>query len=444
MEGSGKGRTPIYVDVTTNWQEAGKHPHGTTRVSASLIAALCRSGRADVRFFRFDRAAGRFLFLTSPQALEVVERRPVSNVRREGRRRALTTAAGRRAEAWFRFRIRDPFRRWLASLRAERPAARAPAPAAGAVAANEPPRPVDAGPGFEPGAWLFFPGEMQRHDFARLMKMRSALGLRYAFVFYDLHDHLAPDDPKLRDPDASELPGTDFLLREGGRLFSISRFSTAVLETVVAARGAPPPPVTQIVLSGLLPSVAEPRPVPGLVPGGFVLAVGDVCIRKNQTLLFEVWRRLAASDAPAVLPLVCVGRIDNEVAAEVEAVRTDARLAGLVRFETNLEDDRLVWLYRNCRFTVFASLNEGFGLPVAESLSVGKPCVASSAGAIPEAGQGLAVSLDPADADAWTRATGLLMADDAELARQVARARQFHAVSWSETAASIVDDLVWR
>lgn len=108
----------------------------------------------------------------------------------------------------------------------------------------------------------------------------------------------------------------------------------------------------------------------------------------------------------------------------------------------NVNDATLLWLYRNCRYTVFPSLMESFGLPVAESLTLGKVCLASSAASLPEAGQGAAITLDPADSAAWA-AQVIRLNDDTALAEEEARAaRLFRIVTWSDTAREIVSILI--
>lgn len=149
---------------------------------------------------------------------------------------------------------------------------------------------------------------------------------------------------------------------------------------------------------------------------------------------------LAAGGA-TVPTLVIVGRIDLERNALVRSVGQDPRLRGLIRFMPNANDAVLLWLYRNCRYTVFSSLQEGFGLPVAESLSHGKVCLASSGTSIPEAGQGAAIALDPADAATWAAEVTRLN-DDTALAEEQARVtRLFRPVTWSDTAEEIVSVL---
>ena len=67
-------------------------------------------------------------------------------------------------------------------------------------------------------------------------------------------------------------------------------------------------------------------------------------------------------------------------------------------------DAELAFLYRNCRFTVFPSLYEGWGLPIGESLWFGKLCIASKTSSMPEVGGDLVDYVDPKDADSLQQA----------------------------------------
>jgi len=213
----------------------------------------------------------------------------------------------------------------------------------------------------------------------------------------------------------------------------ISHFSAGELRRHLARRGVPGPPIEPIRLAGEVPPGAG-QAVPGLEPGRFVLSVGDVVHRKNHKLLVGVWERLGDS-AP---PLIIVGRIDREGDTLVEKVTRNPALRDKIRFLPNLDDGALAWLYRNCRFTVFPSFLEGFGLPVAESLACGKVCLASSAAAIPEAGQGAAITLDPADVDAWAAAVRRLESAPILAAEEARAARAFRPIAWDDTAQDIL------
>lgn len=101
--------------------------------------------------------------------------------------------------------------------------------------------------------------------------------------------------------------------------------------------------------------------------------------------------------------------------------------------------DELLWgAYRLARFTVFPSLNEGFGLPVAESLAAGTPVVTASYGSMREiASQGGAVLVDSRDDASITDAMRRLLTDDELLDALAAEAAVRDNSSWAEYAAAL-------
>ncbi len=60
-------------------------------------------------------------------------------------------------------------------------------------------------------------------------------------------------------------------------------------------------------------------------------------------------------------------------------------------------DDELASLYRGARCLVYASLYEGFGIPVAEALACGCPVVTTAGSPMAELAGGDAVYVDPTD-----------------------------------------------
>src|SRR4029079_18453462 len=92
---------------------------------------------------------------------------------------------------------------WAMEMRLRRLLKRRPAP-----------EPVTKAQIFAPGDILFLPGEHDRHDFALLLELKRAHRVRLAFLFYDLLRVLDDGDPRLRDPHVTDLPQTDFMVRE--------------------------------------------------------------------------------------------------------------------------------------------------------------------------------------------------------------------------------------
>ena len=128
----------------------------------------------------------------------------------------------------------------------------------------------------------------------------------------------------------------------------------------------------------------------------FVLCVGTLEPRKNQFTLLKCWSRLHSRGVQ--LPrLVLAGRWGWNCDSISIAV---AKAPGdMVSVLSNVNDAGLALLYSKCRFTAFLSLYEGWGIPVGESLSFGKLCVASQTTSVPEVGGHHCIYCDPTDMD---------------------------------------------
>jgi glycosyltransferase involved in cell wall biosynthesis len=131
----------------------------------------------------------------------------------------------------------------------------------------------------------------------------------------------------------------------------------------------------------------------------------------------------------------------EEFSGTVERLQRAGRPVEVITVAT---DDLLWGGYRAARFTVFPSLNEGFGLPLTESLACGTPVITSDFGSMKEiadAGGG-ALLVDPRDDHAIADAMRTLLVDDdlhAELSR-AALARPL--VTWDTYAAQVWQALV--
>jgi len=101
--------------------------------------------------------------------------------------------------------------------------------------------------------------------------------------------------------------------------------------------------------------------------------------------------------------------------------------------------EALLWsAYRLARFTVFPSLNEGFGLPVVESLSVGTPVITSNFGSMAEtAADGGCVLVDPRNDHALAAAMRRLLLDDQLVADLRAQALSRPSRTWDDYAAQV-------
>ncbi|WP_231716654.1 glycosyltransferase family 4 protein [Burkholderia ubonensis] len=135
--------------------------------------------------------------------------------------------------------------------------------------------------------------------------------------------------------------------------------------------------------------------------GDFILSVGTLELRKNHAALLNAYRLLDADGKRELPNLVIVGRpgwLNNSLEFQCQH---DPAIKGKVFVLSDISDGELDYLYRKCQFTVFPSLYEGWGLPIAESLRYGKQCVASSTSSMVEIAPNLVRFAHPLKPDEW-------------------------------------------
>ncbi|HRO49095.1 MAG TPA: glycosyltransferase [Hyphomicrobium sp.] len=170
----------------------------------------------------------------------------------------------------------------------------------------------------------------------------------------------------------------------------------------------------------------------------FVLTVGAVHTRKNYGLLYSVWRRLAEEMKGKCPRLVIVGGVAWNGGETYRALSQDPILADKVHVLDKVDDASLDWLYEKCIFTLYPSLYEGWGLPVGESLSRGKICIATNASSVPEIAPRITDLIDPLDFAAWlARIKFYVGSKSAREAREAEIKAEYRPHLWRETAAEL-------
>jgi glycosyltransferase involved in cell wall biosynthesis len=104
--------------------------------------------------------------------------------------------------------------------------------------------------------------------------------------------------------------------------------------------------------------------------------------------------------------------------------------------------DELTTRMANADAVIAAGLFEGFGLPAAEALALGRPVAASSTGSLPEIVGPLGALFDPADVASMTAAFDRVIEDDDLRARCLAEGPAYaERFSWDRAARSIATAL---
>ena len=164
-----------------------------------------------------------------------------------------------------------------------------------------------------------------------------------------------------------------------------------------------------------LPTATTNADLPGIDPQlPMVLTVSSIEPRKNHEITLQAAEILWNEGAQ--FQLVFIGWrtwFSGHLLKEIDRLSAAGKPVHLIREAT---DDQLATAYRHARFTVFISLGEGFGLPIAESFAAGTPAVVSNFGPMAEqAATGGADLVNPRDLAAVTAAIRKLLIDDQHL-----------------------------
>jgi glycosyltransferase involved in cell wall biosynthesis len=182
----------------------------------------------------------------------------------------------------------------------------------------------------------------------------------------------------------------------------------------------------------------------GLSVGNFVLFVSTIESRKNHVGALDAWAELLQRHGRKKVPrLVCVGNRGWLNDAVYARIASSAELRKHVVMLSGLSDAELRLLYERCRFTLYPSNYEGWGLPVTEALCHGKVPLVSDSSSLPEAGGPFAVYFKAGSTPSLIDAAERLILDDDGLAKREAKIKaEFRSRSWESIAQQISSEVV--
>ena len=191
-----------------------------------------------------------------------------------------------------------------------------------------------------------------------------------------------------------------------------------------------PDPRTSEARKALLATKGVTRP--------FFLFVSTVEARKNHETVYRAFRQLVKERGPEIPQLVFVGHGGWKRSEFLGWLHRDAVVKGhLKHFAAS--DAELDALYRECLFTVYPSLYEGWGLPIVESHAYGKAVITSDAPSLEEAAGGSVDAVEALSVKAWHDMLERYLFDPGALAHATLRQQAaFKPVSWAETAEQIL------
>jgi len=279
--------------------------------------------------------------------------------------------------------------------------------------------------------------DWEHKDLRAIYRLKRERGFRYAAILYDL---IPLNLPQYVVPHYVNLL-TDYF----GELFWTADFGMCISRKTqedalayCAENGMQPLAMRHFPLGGDLPPSKVQATLPDALTGKrYAIFVSTIEPRKNHRALYEAWDhavRQGRIDAETCR-LVFVGRAGWNTSELMHEIRTNPHTKDSIVLMEGVSDAMLDALYKGADFGLFPSRYEGYGLPLAEMLSHGLPCIVSPAGSLPEVGEQLVVYKDPIDIAGWSEEIVRFFSEPQLLAahRQAIRER-YRPISWERAS----------
>ncbi len=269
---------------------------------------------------------------------------------------------------------------------------------------------------------------------AELIADAHARGLKTAFIFHDLLPLTFDDDV----PRQSRYQQYARALAKADLVLPISFCVADELRAYFHDHGLASPRLEACPLGGEF--VGWER-VTELAPSSDsgdveILCVSSMSARKNQYGLVRAFNAFCREHPDVKVRLRLVGHFHRPWLDELERLVDGNSRIVITGFT---DDHGLVELYRRADFTAFPSVAEGYGMPIAESLWFGKPCLCADFGAMAEvAAGGGCLQVDTRSDSALQEGLTRLILDRELRERLAARAVVRPIRTWLEYAGEVV------
>jgi len=291
------------------------------------------------------------------------------------------------------------------------------------------------------GSWLLLPEVIYETDPDRLIACARKRQMRVAALF---HDAIPISHPELVRRKAAKCHA-DYMtaLCKTDLVIPVSNSAAEQFRLFVEKRRLRLPTIHVCSSAGEFPGAERPRAKPNLLPDAVnILCVSTLEPRKNHKTLLEAFEQAASALSHSRLWLHLAGDRYKDAESIVELVKAARTRNRHIIWHGKVTDRQLVNLYRECDFTIYPSIVEGFGLPIIQSLWNRRPCVCANFGAMAEAANnGGCLTVDVRDPAKLSEAI-VTLATRSDLRQSlVEEIEAQHFKTWSDYAIEICEAL---
>jgi glycosyltransferase involved in cell wall biosynthesis len=266
-------------------------------------------------------------------------------------------------------------------------------------------------------------------EYPRYYKTMTKRGIKCVFMVHDLiplthAEYCRPGVAKVH------RMRIHIALTHANGLITNSQSTLDSLTTEARSSKLPvPPTVVARLASSVMRRPSSDRPI----NAPFFVILGTIEPRKNHWFILHIWRRLVEQLGTTAPKLVVIGRRGWECENVEDLLDRCVSLRGVVSEEANCSDERLHAFLQHAQALLFPSFVEGYGMPLAEALSLNVPVLASDLEVFREIASDIPDYLDPLDGPGWLSSIRAYASEGSpERAAQLVRIKRFREPSWDE------------
>ena len=181
-----------------------------------------------------------------------------------------------------------------------------------------------------------------------------------------------------------------------------------------------------------------PEEVKKAASGKYILNVGTIEPRKNHALLLDAFDNCFFDKG---INLIFAGRIGWNIEDLKKRIENHPRLNEQLFHFTGLSDTAINYLYSHAYMVAFPSFNEGFGLPIIESLERGTPVLSADVPVLREVGKDYCEYFSPYDYKDFINKLSEYLDSPDKYEKTKETIKSFKSFSWKETSDRIINAL---
>lgn len=241
------------------------------------------------------------------------------------------------------------------------------------------------------------------------------------FYFY-LHDLMPITNPEFFPFIANQYPAQMKMIAKRSNIIFVNSKETAKNFSLFCKQNNLGIPKLIHLQLGVDEQFLQPQVMPsqeqynGLLPNHIIkmlgnhpyfVAVGTIQPRRNYAMLLNVWREIVLNwhEPGHNCPKLIIVGITGWNCEDVTNILQNASILRNYVIQCDyLNDKQLIELLSNANALLMPTFAEGWGMPVAEALTLKTPVICSDLPVLRECGQNLALYINPIDGLAWKKA----------------------------------------